>query len=690
MTDVNTFSVITYSLAGLVSLLLALLLLTGWRGRLQGGLLAFTSFATATWAFVFAYAARGVALSSSQVMLVEFAHDSAWLVFLATLLSGALGDQRLQWARFGSIGIGATLLVIAAWLEISGPGTVTEGSAGSLLVFGSILTAICVLALIEQIYRNARETQRRGLKYLAIGVGGIFAFDIFLYSNAIVAGQISELFWALRGLVVALCIPFVGVAAHRSPQWSVGIFVSRQVVFYSATVFGAGVYLTIVGAIGYYLSLVGGDWGAAAQLIFFGAGSIGLFLFLFSDRVRTRARVFISKHFFENRYDYREEWLRLIKTLTESAGPLPLQKRAIRALAQIVESPSGLLWLSRDSSESFECVAGWNIATTGQPIGRDQSIIQFIETTGWLIEMSEYRSNPDRYKSLEFHSADLGVPDLQYIIPLIHTGQLIGFVALSSPATVTHLNYEDRDLLKTAGMQIASYLSQEMATEQLAEHKQFETFNRLTAFLMHDLKNLIAQQSLVVENAQKHKSNPEFVDDVISTVQNSVGRLRRVIDHLQQGSKERPQQNVEVSKLLMQAVSQCADRKPEPRASIIDAQVRVRADRDRLLMAIVHAIRNAQDATSPDDGSVQVSAEATDTQVRISIVDNGVGMDREFIRERLFRPFDSTKGTHGMGIGAYQLRETIRQIGGQIDVTSEPGSGTSVVLTLERVARAEV
>ena len=95
-------------------------------------------------------------------------------------------------------------------------------------------------------------------------------------------------------------------------------------------------------------------------------------------------------------------------------------------------------------------------------------------------------------------------------------------MVLTSPEIDDSLTWEDLDLLKTVSRQIASYLDRHEAAEMLAESRQFEAFNKLTAFIMHDLKNLIAQQALVVENAAKHRENPAFFEDAIRTIDNSV------------------------------------------------------------------------------------------------------------------------------------------------------------------------
>jgi putative PEP-CTERM system histidine kinase len=671
---------IGYGLACLVFLIFALLLATRFRGRAQGGILLIAAIVSAAWAFGLAYDSAISNLPASRIFVLEFMFDGVWLLFLAALLTGAVGTAQVWLVRFGGVLLAIGLLLVGLYLELFG-GSRALDRAGSIIVFGSLLTTLFGLVGIEQIYRNARVSQLKGLKYLCLGLGGIFSYDLFLYSNAILEGEIGAVAWGVRGYVIAMCVPILAVAVSRAPSWSAGVFVSRKIVFYSATLFGAGIYLTLVGFVGYYIRVAGGNWGPAAQLIFTSAAFLLLGIFLFSERLRAKLRVFISKHFFENKYDYREEWLRLTDTLTSLEDELPLRKRVLKALAQIVDAPSGLLWMMSSDQLNYRCVSNWNTPELDIPIPADSSLPLFLEDSGWVIERSEYDRDPDRYQNLDLTEVAIVLGDYEFVIPLLHEGALIGFATLSESTRPETLNFEDRDLLKTSGKQIASYLSQELSTEQLAESRQFEAFNKLTAYIMHDLKNLIAQQSLMVENAERHKNNPEFIDDAISTIKGGVVRMRKVIEHLQQTPADQPMQRVEVGKLVMQAVSQCADRPPVPRALIGNEQIWVRADRERLLMAIYHAIRNAQDAT-PADGSVSVDVALTDNECEILIVDSGKGMDEAFIRDRLFRPFDSTKGTAGMGIGAYQIRETLHLLGGRVRVESRLGEGTSVSMRL--------
>ena len=680
---VYAFSGWGYGLAAAIYFLLSFLFLIQFRRRLRGPYLFAATAATSAWAGYFVLAAIMPVRSSLTAFVLEILHYGTWLLFLSVALGGADVSRNQKLFHSGGVAMAALVLFIGLAQSVGSADSGEAGALGGTLILGSLFLALYALVLVEQIYRNARDSQRQGLKYLGLGVGGVFVFDLIVYSNATLTGQMNELLWGSRGFVAVMCAPFLLAAVKRSPAWGSGIFVSRHIVFHTATLFGAGIYLTIAGFAGVYVQTVGGDLGQALAILFITAAALFLGAILVSRRLRARLRVFISKHFYENKFDYREEWLRLIDTLTSTTNAMPLRKRAVQALAQIINAPRGRLWL-RESGR-FQCVAGWNIDCCDLALAEDHALVRFIQETGWLIDVHEYQTDPAIYQNRQLDIDAFGLEKNSYIVPLLNNNALFGFVVLEAGGDPQPLNYEDRDLLKTAGLQIASYLAQEQATEQLAEVKQFEAYNKLTAYLMHDLKNVVAQQALVVENAEKHKNNPAFVDDAVETVRGSVRRIRRIIEHLQQARAVQHQERVEIAKLIMQAVSHCADRKPEPRAVIGNESAWVRADPERLLMAISHAIRNAQDACDPSSGAVTVELAMRGDACEITISDNGVGMDDDFLRSRLFRPFDSTKGTQGMGIGAYQLRETVRAAGGDVSVSSAVDVGTTLTIRLNTV-----
>jgi putative PEP-CTERM system histidine kinase len=671
-----------YALSGLMFLVLAILARASWRRQLQGTLLIVAAVASAAWAGLLAYGAITPNVTRFHIFIVEMLRFGGWLLFLIAVVKGGIGSTHFGTIRHAGVALMAAIFASGVAIEYAARLGWTDLSMTGPLIYGSMLLALYALVLTEQVFRNARESQRTGLNYLCLAFAGMFTYDLVLYSNAALNGYLSPLLWESRGFVFSMCVPLIALAAKSTPSWSVGIFVSRQIVFYTTTLMAAGVYLTSMALAGYYVRLVGGDWGSVGQIVLAAGTLLGLVIFAGSPRIRARLRVFIAKHFFANKYDYREEWLRLIDTLTAEGNPLPLRKRGIKALAQILEAPAGVLWLRNADGTAYRCVSGWNVSGGDGRSNADDPLPLFLASSGWIVEVSEQRDHPEKYPELNIDAEALGIDAAAYIVPLIHDG-LFGFVVLSMSAARPQLNFEDHDLLKTAGQQIASYLAQEEATDQLAESRQFEAFSKLTAYIMHDLRNVMAQQSLIIDNAAKHKNNPEFIDDAIETLNGGIQRMRRVMNHLQQGGSDKDE-NIDIGSLVRDAIAACSDRKPVPVVNSGDNALRVRGSRDRLFMAVCHAIRNAQDAT-PVDGSVEVEVCHQDGQCSIIVRDTGAGMDERFIEERLFRPFDSTKGTQGMGIGAHQIRETILAAGGQVSVTSRVAAGTefSIYLPLQ-------
>lgn len=674
-----------YSAAAVAFGILVILLLSQWRGRVRGSLLAIACLVTAAWAALLAWASLQPVVPLTQVFLVEIVHDLVWLVFLSSLLGGAVAVRSNWLVRRGGVALGLVLLVLGLVLEFTSLQFRFPDAAGKLLILGSIATSLYALVGIEQLYRNARPSQQNGLKFLCLGLAGMFAYDLFLYSNAIVDGYIPATLWAARGYVVALCMPLLAIGIRRIATWSRGIFASRQIVFYTTTLFAAGIYLTLVGFAGYYIQTLGKTWGDVLMLVFFSASILGFFVLAMSEQLRARIRVWLIKHFFERKYDYRVEWLRLTHTLVTSEVGMPLKKRAVQSIAQILDSPAGCLWQTDEENRSLVVTASWNMPLEAGDVNRASPLMNFLADKGWVIDIAELATSPDRYAPLKVSDLPGLVDTAGYIVPLQHEEELVGFIALAKPRTPVTLDFEDHDLLKTAGQQVASYLAQEQATERLAENRQFEAYNRFAAFVMHDLKNAIAQQSLVVENAAKHKRNPEFIDDAIETIKGSVERMQRVLGHLKQGVVAQRSENVDLTRVLLQVESQCADREPVAVATVPERPVVVQANRERVTTALIHAVRNAQDACA-GGGTVSLTLDASGEGCRVCIVDTGCGMEEDFIRERLFRPFDSTKGTSGMGIGAYQIREMARAGGGDVDVKSEPGVGTTLILRLPLIA----
>jgi len=672
------FGALSYVIVGIFYAVLSILLLTSWRGRHLGGYLIAACVLSALWGITLAISTTKSTVPVLAVFSIEVLRGGAWLTFLVILVR-KIGVSRTVGYLAHTVWIGVLLAGFVLWFGRDYFGPVIN--MGTVAIPGGLLIALAGLLLIEQLYRNSPPEAHWGIKALALGLGGLFAYDLFLYSQGVLFNAIDEKIWMARGAVNILFVPLIAIAARRNPDWDLKIFVSRQVVFYSTSLVAVGLYLLLTSLGGYVLLLYGGTWGGLARVIFFAGAGLVLIMMLFSSMLRARFKVFLSKHFFHNKYDYREEWLRLIAALS-GFEDRSTRQIVIKAMAQIVDSPAGLLWVLRDKEKTFQLAATYHAPDAVPSIPVSDPLIEFITKEGWLIDLEEYGFDPKHYGDLCLPGWLAENAEAWLIIPLVTHRELVGLIMLTKAPGPPKLNYEDRDLLKTVGNHIAVHLAQEKSDSLLAEAQQFEAYNRLTAFLMHDLNNLIAQQSLIVENAEKHKRNPDFVDDAIDTIAGSVERMKRVMSQIKRDEAKRDTKSTELRFMVSAAVDNCSGNKPVPTLDVNGVSALLAVDAEQFTMVLTHLIRNAQDATPPD-GNISVSCQKGEGQVTIDITDTGGGMTPEFIRDRLFKPFDSTKGAQGMGIGAYQAREFARKYGGDLQVRSAISQGTTVTIKLD-------
>jgi putative PEP-CTERM system histidine kinase len=312
----------------------------------------------------------------------------------------------------------------------------------------------------------------------------------------------------------------------------------------------------------------------------------------------------------------------------------------------------------------------------------DSDLVEFLTHKGYLINLTEINSHADEYEGLDLPYWLQRVPGAWLIVPLFGLDSLLGFIVLSSPLISRPINWEDRDLLKTAANQIASHLAVLMTSSALAEARQFDVFNRLSAYMVHDLKNIAAELELVSRNAEKHGHNPEFLKDAFSSMASASGEIRRLLEQLRNKRADVEKSVlIELAPLLREVIETRQDRLPQPSLVVDEADGCVVAVRKRMAQVLIHLIDNAQQATA-EDGRVEVRLHGEDAFCIIDIRDTGSGMDGDFIRNRLFRPFDTTKGNAGMGIGMYESREFILELGGDIRVVSAPGEGTLISLLI--------
>jgi hypothetical protein len=677
----------SYGLAAVAFAAFAVQLALGARrGALRAFVLIGVVVASALWAAAtVAFELYGGAWTWFASRVFDVARIGGWLAFVLLLgvpvgAGGLTGrDARNLAPAWVSALAGALLL---ANLALPPPVRVPAAPAGAddtLLLAAGLGLAILGLVLVEQLYRRTPDQARWGIKPLVLGLAGMFAFDLFLFSEGMLFRSVDPDIWAARGIAHALVIPFAAVATARNTAWTIDLHVSRGVVLHSTALLVSGVYLLALAAAGYYVRFFGGTWGRMLQITLVFAALMFLALVVFSGRFRSRLRVFVSKHFFSYRFDYREEWLRFTQTLSPHGQELGLQQLCIKALADLVESSAGSLWMRE--GDAFRQAARWNLAEVRESEPANGSLVAFLERTGWVVDLNECAAGAEHYAGLVPPAWLAAQREAWLVVPLANASELIGFVVLAQPRAKLAVDWEVRDLLKTAGQQAASYLAQLRATEQLLEARKFDAFNRMSAFVVHDLKNLVAQLSLLLRNAERHRNNPEFQRDVLETVAHVTERMQAIMLQLRTGTTpvEGPQP-VELGAL----VRKIQRAKGAARTLItVDAAGELHAlgHEERLERVIGHLVQNAVDATG-DRGKVAIRVLRDGPNAVVEVADDGVGMTHEFVRDRLFKPFQTTK-PHGMGIGVYESFQYVTGLGGRILVDSTPNVGTRVRVSLQ-------
>ncbi len=657
-------------------------------------------FGPAHWAVVSAAALTGLwagtgaltGIGSPAAALAESARNLGWLYALYRLFTvdgrhAAMGPVRPMVAALAFV----ELLQAAIWVWL----LLQDGAASPLAVFFKTLTmfhllvAVGALVLLHNLYGGASSQARRKLLWPCTAMAMLWTVDLNLYAIGYLAGSTPTMLAVLRGM---LTLPVAGllVLSAQGQGANPRFRPSRAVAFQSASLLLIGSYLVTLLAAAQWLALAGSDYAAWLQLAFLTLAGVTAVIVLASRRLRGWLRVTVAKHLFQHRYDYRAEWLRFTRTIGETtANHAPLEERIIRAVADITDSPAGLL-LTRSEVGQFELAASWLWPMAEVPgEALDTATVLAIETSAYVADLDQLRAGKsDSMAVPPIPGWLLAEPRAWALVPLLHYERLVGAVVLARPPQARALDWEDFDLLRVAGQQLASYLAEHAGQAALAEAARFDDFHRRIAFVMHDIKNLASQMGLLARNAEQHAENPEFRADMLVTLRNSADKLNALLARLSRygGTAAQTLGPVRADDVAQAVVDQLRARHP---VTLVEREpIEVAADRGALEQILLHLVQNAIDASAPNE-PVFVRVASEGLHGVIEVIDSGSGMTPEFVRSRLFKPFVSTK-PGGFGIGAYEARELVRAMHGRLDVESRAGLGTRFTMSLPRAEAAQL
>ncbi|MGH6975889.1 MAG: XrtA/PEP-CTERM system histidine kinase PrsK, partial [Stellaceae bacterium] len=585
----------------------------------EGRFILAASGATALWALA---SATNVARGAGEPL--ETVQALIWLALLEWLLRPQAGDTAKRGARGLAVAAGAVACAAALANDL------VHSSHGAL-VWSQIVAreglSIVGLLLVENLYRNIEPKRLWNVMPLCIAIGGFFAYGLFLYSTALLTGHVNPAFAEARPAATCLLAPFLALTLARNRDWRIDQHISRGVVFHAFTLVVSGVFLLVVASLSAVLH--GGTWGPAAEIVTLFGSTLVLALVLSSGGIKARINYLVSHNLFSLRYDYRLEWMNFIDILSAPRDGAGLRQRVIHAVANIMDSPRGALWLI-DEGVGFRPAAFFNMRLPTELVEPLTGAFVAGFRGGHWTQALDGEANPAPWRvDGRFWLA----------VPLVHSGRMIGFIALAQPRAPLDLNWESFDLLRAVGRQAASYICEESAAQQLADARRLEDYGKRFAFLGHDLKNIAGQLRLIAVNAQRHGDDPAFRADAFRTVEGSAARMSALLLQLNAHTAAAEQRRVapaDAARLVAEVASALAGAAVPIETRMAGGTTLVTMPAEDLRSALTHVLSNAIEA-SPPDAVVSIVGTIENGHHVIAITDRGPGMDPEFVHRELFR-----------------------------------------------------
>ncbi|CAN5349076.1 PEP-CTERM system histidine kinase PrsK [soil metagenome] len=650
---------------------------------------------TALWAL---YAVAGRALGGVPGLsggVAETARNGAWLTVSWLLLRGKQAEMP-QGARPVFVALIAALfcqLCLDLFLSEWEPPAKTSLSLFQAAWLLRAAVAAGAIFLLQGLYAgrdggagdNANVVGGVGWLGCALAVMWAYEFNHYLIvwlsdGHLLGIGQ-------MRGLVMAAIAPLIMLGTGERERRRIGV--SRRIAYRTAALAIGALYALMLLWMIVQIRALNDPTAQMVQLGVVFALSVMALILLPSAPFRAWLRVEIAKHLFTHRYDYRQEWMRFAEAMggeegggqegTNELAP----RRAARAVANAISAPAALLML-RGEDGALTPEADWNWPEAAAPDHRiDAGLAEAWQASGWIADLAA-SADPITARLPRWITAD---PRAWAIVPLIHGGRLMGAILLTRPPGREAMDWEDLDMLRVAAKHLALTLSEQRHQRANAEAQRFDEFNRRFAFILHDIKNMVSQMSLLAANAERHAENPAFRADMVLTLKETASRMNDLITRLARPDQPRGGET-DVCDLALVARSVAGQGQARERAIIAgETSLPVRGDATALAQAIGHLVQNAIDATPADGPPVRLHLSRQDDSARLTIIDCGRGMSAAFLRDGLFQPFTSTKAG-GFGLGAHEARSIITGMGGQLGVASRTGEGTQFTLSLPLIAES--
>jgi putative PEP-CTERM system histidine kinase len=553
---------------------------------------------------------------------------------------------------------------------------------------GLFLSAtVLVLMNLEKTFRSAVGTMRWRIKFVVLGLGVIFGASFYTRSQALIfSGYYLTLTNVETGALLIGCV-LIGLGFLRSGVSEINVYPSHAVLQTSVTVLLAGAYLFVVGALAQFVTRLGGSESFRAESFVVLLGVVILALLLLSDRVRQDVQLFVSRHFKRPQHDFRQIWTHFTRSMSAIPGEDDLCAAAARLISETFNALSVSIWLFDTQQERLvraSSTSHSNREEAGDSI-REVAVKELnsvkLDKLSRPFDLEKAKENWTESLK-EVGAGGFLTGGNRICVPLLAGEQWLGVIILADRVNGLPYTVEEMDLLKCIGDQVAASLLNLRLTNEIMVGKELEAFQSISAFFVHDLKNTASTLSLMLQNLPTHFDDPSFRQDALRGVGSTVDRINHLISRMSAFPRELRLRPAEVDlNLLVTETINDFDNAPEAEfVTKFNPLPRIVADREQLQSVITNLLLNAHDAITTN-GRITVETRQSGGWVTLSIADNGCGMDAAFLKDSLFRPFRTTK-KKGLGIGMFQAKMIIEAHRGNIQVRSEPGSGTSFQVKL--------
>ena len=555
-------------------------------------------------------------------------------------------------------------------------------ASGQVLALFILVTSILILFNLERTIRSSTGRMRWQIKFMALGVGGLFALRVYLASQDVLFGRLDSGLGSLSSVALLAANVLFTLSLLRGSSLSVDVYLSTAAIRNSLTIVLAGVYLLAVGLLANLVKHFSPSRSLPldAFLVFFSLTVLGILLL--SNRLRRRLRMFVSAHFRRPLYDYRSVWMESTQRTTSVLDERELSAAVSKLVSESLEILSVSVWLADESHRRLVLAGSTALygarARDMEKAGKGApEFIRFLRENPGFVDLADHEFDWPR-EIMKCGEGFFRHHQLRYAVGLQVGSEFVGVMTLNDDRVGEEgtLSSEDVVLLETLAAQLASSLLNLRLSAHLRHAKEVETFQTVSTFFVHDLKNLASRLSLTMQNLPANFDSPEFRADALRVISRSVKEIDEMCSRLSmlRGKIELKLDPCDLTKLVAATLDGFkANLKAELQQNL-QPLPSVRLDAGQINKVLTNLVLNANEAVT-GKGVIQVTTVHEGSVVGFSVRDNGCGMSEEFIEKSLFKPFQTTK-KKGLGIGLFHSRLIVEAHRGVLEVNSSVGAGT--------------